>query len=58
MQKPPWEPPFSKLLYEASLYTTSLYCVKFSIEGKVKMTDLIWAFFSTLFALKMCSTVA
>ena len=57
MQKPPCEPPFSMLLYEASLYTTSLHCVKFSIQRKVKVTDLIWAFFSTLFALKLCSTV-
>ena len=51
MQKPPCEPLFSTLLYEASLYTTSLHWRKFSMQGKVKVTDLILAFFSTLFAL-------
>ena len=61
MQKPPCEPPFSKLLYEAIYnyiqhhYIQLVYTV---LRFPYKESDLIWAFFSTLFALKMCSTVA
>ena len=47
MQKPPCEPLFSTLSYEASLYTTSLH-----------WCHLILAFFSILFDLRTCSTAA
>ena len=58
MQKPPCGSSFSNLLYDASLYTTILHWLKFFVQGKVKVADLILAFFNSLFALKMCSTVA
>ena len=53
MQKPTYESPFSKLLYEASLYTSSLHWLTFPIQEKVKVTVLSLAFFSTLFALNL-----
>ena len=36
MQKPPCEAPFSKLLYEALLYLTSLQGLKFFIKERLK----------------------
>ena len=41
MQKRHSEPLFSKLLYEKTLHTTSLHWLEFSIQGKVKVTDLL-----------------
>ena len=61
MQKPPCEPSFSKLLYEAIYNYIQHHYIQLvytALSFPYKESDLIWAFFSTLFALKMCSTVA